>query len=195
MEQQDIKTLKILEAFHKNPGQTQRDLSRKLKISLGMVNSFTKRLVRKGYFKVTTNPKNRLQYILTPKGLSEKTRLAYQYVLYSMHYYRFTRARLRSIFMKLSTANSARIYFFGISELAEIAFIALQETDLILAGIIDDDSDGLEFLGVPVLGLSRLKEIPIIDWVVITKLDKNEESIKALKKNGIDNNRIVDLRK
>lgn len=195
MEQQDIKTLRILEAFHKDPGQTQRDLSRKLKISLGMVNAFTKRLAKKGYFKVTTIPKKRIQYILTPKGLSEKARLTYQYVLYSMQYYKDTRAKIKSIFKNLSKNNAARIHFFGVSELAEIAYIALQETDLVLAGIIDDEADGREFLGMPVKGLSRLKDIPSIDSIVITRLDEHERTLELLTKNGIDNNRIIDLRK
>ena len=195
MEQQEIKTLRILEAFHKDPGQTQRDLSRKLKISLGMVNAFTKRLAKKGYFKVTTIPKKRIQYILTPKGLSEKARLTYQYVLYSMQYYRDTRAKIKTIFKNLSKNNAAKIYFFGVSELAEIAYIALQETDLVLAGIIDDNTDGGEFLGVPVKGLSCLKDIPSIDLIVVTKLDEHERTLELLTKSGIDNKRIIDLRK
>lgn len=198
MEQQEIKTLKILEAFDKDPDQTQRDLSRKLKISLGMVNTFTKRLAKKGYFKVTTIPKRRIQYILTPKGLAEKARLTYQYVLYSMQYYRDTRAKIKSIFKALSDRDFSRIYFFGISELAEIAFIALQETNLVLAGIIDDiddEGDSLEFMGFTVMGLSRLKDISRADLVAITKLDGHEGMTKILAENGIDISRIVDLQK
>ena len=68
----EIRTLKILEALEKDPTQTQRDLSHQLKISLGLVNAFTKRLVKKGYFKITTIPKNRIQYMLTPKGWLKK---------------------------------------------------------------------------------------------------------------------------
>lgn len=194
MEQQDIKTLKILEAFHKDPCQTQRDLSKKLQISLGMVNAFTKRLAKKGYFKATTIPKKRIQYILTPKGLSEKARLTYQYILYSMQYYRDTRAKLRAIFKNLSKINSAKIYFFGISELAEIAYIALQETDHVLAGIIDDKAAVQDFMGVPVIGALQLENISLTDWIVITKLDEHEEIIEVLKKNGFDGEKIIDLR-
>jgi DNA-binding MarR family transcriptional regulator len=195
MEEQEIKTLRILEAFHKDPGQTQRDLSKKLKISLGLVNTFTKRLAKKGYFKVTTIPKRRIQYILTPKGLAEKTRLTYQFVLYSMQYYKDTRAKIKSIFKALPNKQSNKIYFFGISELAEIAFIALQETDLILAGIIDDEVNGREFMGLPVFGLSRLQDISSMDLIAITKLDGNEKIREVLTENGIGIDKIVDLRR
>lgn len=193
MEQQEIKILRILEAFHKDPGQTQRDLSRKLKISLGMVNTFTKRLAKKGYFKAKTIPKRRIQYILTPKGLAEKARLTYQYILYSMQYYKDTRAKLKTIFQELSISNSAEIYFFGIGELAEIAFIALQETDLTLAGIIDEEAEGREFMGMSVQGLSSIKGINEIDMIAITKLNGHDQILNLLAEHGICGDRIVDL--
>ena len=193
MEEQEIKTLRILEAFYKDPGQTQRDLSKKLKISLGLVNTFTKRLSKKGYFKVTAIPKGRLQYVLTPKGLTEKTRLTYQYILYSMQFYKDTRAKIKAIFKTLSNKQFTKIYFFGIGDLAEIAFIALQKTDLVLAGIIDDEAESHEFMGLPVSGLSCLKDLSSMDLVAITKLDGNERIMKLLIENGIGVENIVDL--
>ena len=80
----DIRTLKILEEIENDHTPSQRDLSKKLNISLGLVNSFVKRLVQKGYLKITTIPKNRVKYILTPKGAAEKTRLTYQYIQHSL---------------------------------------------------------------------------------------------------------------
>jgi DNA-binding MarR family transcriptional regulator len=41
---------------------SQRELSQRLNISVGLVNAFLKRLVNKGYFKVRTMPRNRLKY-------------------------------------------------------------------------------------------------------------------------------------
>ena len=73
MENQDIRTLKLLEEIDNDRTPTQRDLSKKLNISLGLVNLFIKRLGKKGYFKIKTIPKNRVKYILTPKGAAEKT--------------------------------------------------------------------------------------------------------------------------
>ncbi|MGB2929352.1 MAG: winged helix-turn-helix transcriptional regulator, partial [Desulfobacterales bacterium] len=72
MDNKDIRTLKFLEEIDNNHTPSQRDLSRKLDVSLGLVNSFIRRLVHKGYLKITTVPKNRVKYILTPKGATEK---------------------------------------------------------------------------------------------------------------------------
>jgi DNA-binding MarR family transcriptional regulator len=195
MEQQEIKTLRILEALHRDPGQTQRDLSRQLKISLGMVNAFTKRLARKGCFKITTIPKRRIQYILTPKGLAEKARLTCQYIMYTMQYYKDARAKIKSKFNSLTKDHSERIYFFGVSELAEIAFIVIQETDLVLAGIIDDEADGGEFMGLTVTGVSCIRDIPTMDRVAITKLEGYEKIVKLLNENGVSIERVIDLHK
>ena len=51
METQDLRTLKILEEIDNDHTPSQRELAQKLDISLGLVNSFIKRLVNKGYFK------------------------------------------------------------------------------------------------------------------------------------------------
>lgn len=72
MDHQNFRTLQILEEIENSYGTSQRELAGKLNVSLGLVNSFMKRLAHKGYLKVTTIPKNRVKYILTPKGAAEK---------------------------------------------------------------------------------------------------------------------------
>ena len=74
MDPKDLRTLKILEKVDNDSVPSQRDLARDLNISLGLVNSFIKRLVKKGYFKARHVPRNRIRYFLTPKGAAEKSR-------------------------------------------------------------------------------------------------------------------------
>src|SRR4030066_1064587 len=76
-------TLRILDEISKESSVTQRTLSSKLDVALGLVNAYIKRLTKKGYIKITTIPKNRAKYILTPKGFTEKVRLTYEYMQYS----------------------------------------------------------------------------------------------------------------
>lgn len=192
MEQQDIKKLKILEALEEDPLQSQRDLSRRLKISLGLVNAFTKRLTKKGFFKITTLPKNRIRYILTPKGITEKTRLTYQYISYSIQYYKDTQDKLKNIFDSLSEQNKKRIFFLGVSELTEIAYITLQKTDLSLAGVIDNELAGNKFMGMSIEDLSALNEFSSDDTIFITKLS-NRKVYEILSNNGINSDSVIDL--
>jgi DNA-binding MarR family transcriptional regulator len=74
--QDHFRSLQILDELAKNDNVTQRDLSSRLGIALGLVNSYVKNLVAKGYITVKAIPPKRYGYYLTPKGIMEKTRLA-----------------------------------------------------------------------------------------------------------------------
>ena len=68
---------KILKILATNPEISQRDLAKKLDISLGRVNFCLKALIEKGLLKASNfrNNQNKLayMYLLTPQGLEEKT--------------------------------------------------------------------------------------------------------------------------
>jgi DNA-binding MarR family transcriptional regulator len=195
MEKNEIKTLRLLEAFEENPAQTQRDLSKKLKISLGMVNTFTKRLAKKGFFKVRTIPRGRVQYILTPRGIAEKARLTYHYILYSIQYYKSMRDKLKNILEMLSDQKIKGVFFYGVSELAEIAYITLLETNLKLMGVIDDNMRGKEFMGLRIEGTERLKNISVNEVIILTKMDYSTTDFQWVPHDNLLIDRIIDLRK
>ena len=52
----------------------QRDLSRRMNLSLGMTNMLLRRLITKGYIRIKQLDRRKVEYILTPKGFSEKMR-------------------------------------------------------------------------------------------------------------------------
>ena len=74
----------LLRKFENNPGYTQRELSKEMGVSLGKVNYCIKKLVEKGWVKLISfsqNPnKVGYTYLLTPKGIEEKTRLTYAFL-------------------------------------------------------------------------------------------------------------------
>ena len=72
-----FRSLQILDELSNNDSLTQRDLSSRLGIALGLVNSYIKNLIAKGYITVKAIPTKRYAYYLTPKGFAEKTRLTY----------------------------------------------------------------------------------------------------------------------
>ena len=74
----------LLRKLELNPEYTQRELSKEMGISLGKVNYCINKLVEKGWVKLTNfnrNP-NKVGYIylLTPKGIEEKTRLTFAFL-------------------------------------------------------------------------------------------------------------------
>lgn len=67
----------IIKEIESNPAATQRDLSRKLSISLGKINYLIKELIKKGFIEAknfSTNPGKltKLHYHLTKAGLEYK---------------------------------------------------------------------------------------------------------------------------
>ncbi len=97
MNVQGQRDLLLLSEVERDAGVTQRSLSTKLGVALGLTNLYLKRLARKGYIKVTTIPHSRIRYLLTPQGFTEKSRLTYLYMQYSLLQYRDMRTRLKEM--------------------------------------------------------------------------------------------------
>tara|TARA_B100000029_G_C17032614_1_gene762790 strand:+ start:270 stop:593 length:324 start_codon:yes stop_codon:yes gene_type:complete len=81
----------VLRKIQKNPNYSQRELADELGFSLGKLNYSLKALKEKGLIKIrnfTKNP-NKLNYIyvLTPKGISEKTKLTVNFMKRKMREY------------------------------------------------------------------------------------------------------------
>ena len=77
---QKEETLFIFKELEADPNATQRDISTRLKISLGKTNYLLRELILKGFIKAknfTGNPGKlkKIHYFLTEKGLAEKFRL------------------------------------------------------------------------------------------------------------------------
>jgi DNA-binding MarR family transcriptional regulator len=192
MDNKEIRSLKILEEIDSNQKLTQRDLSKKLDISLGLANSFVKRLANKGYLKITTIPKNRIKYILTPKGAAEKTRLTYQYIQFSFEFYRKTRKNLRELFKRLNAQGVKRIVFYGVSEFAEIAYLSLKETPIEVVALVDDEREGEHLIGFKVENSAILNSISY-DKILITSINLQDEAIENILNVGIPREKIIEM--
>ncbi len=190
MDKQDIRTLKILEEIESDKKLTQRDLSRELHISLGLVNSFVKRLVHKGYFKIKTLPKKRVRYILTPEGAAEKTRLTYQYIQFSFKFYRESREELRKLFKYLTGQGVRRVVFYGVSDFAEIAYISLKETPIQMVSLVDEERKGEKFLNFVVSNPVILSSLSF-DRILITSIGSKDVILERILKQGISRDRVI----
>lgn len=192
MDNQDLRTLKILEEIEKDKTPSQRYLAGKLNISLGLVNSFIKRLAQKGLFKIKNIPKNRVKYILTPKGAAEKTRLTYKYIQYSFQFYKSAREKLRILFYGLTKNGNKKIVFYGAGDLAEIAYISLQEVPIELVAVVDDNKAGEIFMDFVITDSDYLSTI-YFDKIIITSIDDTENILNNILKKGISRSNVAML--
>jgi DNA-binding MarR family transcriptional regulator len=150
----DYKAFQLLSEVADEQPVSQRELAKRLGIALGLVNSYLKNFVAKGFIRIKNYPQNRYAYLLTPNGMAEKARLAYQHVNYFTSLYTVTRQDYLLLFRELAERGVSKVTFCGVDEVAEIAWLSLKEAGLELAEVMDDNSPGRDFMGKQVVGLS-----------------------------------------
>lgn len=101
MELQEEINRRVLSILEEEPEISQRELSRRLSLSLGKTNFVIKGLLEKGWLK-TRNFKNSQQkwayaYVLTPEGLLEKSRITARYIKHKLDEYRLLEQELKSL--------------------------------------------------------------------------------------------------
>ncbi|NIQ13069.1 MAG: winged helix-turn-helix transcriptional regulator, partial [Candidatus Dadabacteria bacterium] len=112
-------TLRILDEVAKGKPMTQRDLSAKLGIALGMTNNYLKRLAILGYIQIVEGKKKPFHYILTPLGIAKKSVLTYQHIKRSYQIYRDAREKLVQFFDDLEKGGGRSIVLYRASVVAE----------------------------------------------------------------------------
>ena len=198
MEKHVERDLEILTAISEGHPLTQRDLAERMGVALGLANLYLKRLARKGYIKFIDFPRKpaarkRLRYLLTPQGISEKTRLTYEHVAYSLSLYRRARHALREALGELADSGLKRIALYGTGEAAELAYLTLKELGLEPVGVFSRDG-GDAFLGFPVRPLAEIVGEEI-DGVVVATFEPPDVPVEELVAAGVPPERLLLLRR
>jgi len=192
MDSESRRDLQLLEVLEHESAITQRNLSARLGIALGLTNLYIKRLVRKGYVKcVTTSPK-RLVYLITPRGLAWKGRLTYEFMKYSLDFYRDARRHLRQSLLSAGVTGQQRVAVYGTGDVAELVFLLLREMDIDLVAVFDDGG-APSFLGFPVLPVREQHNVTY-DLLIVAVLEKPGAARKRLLAAGVPAQRLLVLK-
>ncbi len=198
MERHLERNLEILTAISEGRPLTQRDLAQRLGVALGLTNLYLKRLAHKGFIKITDFPRKpaarkRLRYLLTPKGIAEKSRLTYEHVAYSLNLYRRARQTLRESLSLLPQEGLKRIALYGTGEAAELAYLTLKELGLEPLGVFSQEGGG-SFLGFSVRASAELADEEL-DAVVLASFDPPEQHLAELAAMGLPAAKVLTLRR
>ena len=119
----------ILEELEKNSEITQRDLSEKTGLSLGIVNLLLKKFIKKGFVKLEKLNSRSFRYILTPEGFKEKSKKTIDYI---KRYYNKTLTIKQNIERIIQTYGRNRTYvlFGNDKEMKEIIEGLLKELEV-----------------------------------------------------------------
>ena len=186
------RNLQVFEAIAADDHLTQRRLAGKLGIALGLANIYLKRLILKGYVKCVNVRRNRLRYLLTPKGIAEKTRLTYEFMDYSLFLYGQVRRWLRAVLEPCVAENRRSIAVYGTGEAAELACLSLADLGLELVAVFDQEG-GKRFLGRSVQNISEHRRVAF-DVLLLATFESPEPIIKQLVQAGVSPGRLVTLR-
>jgi DNA-binding MarR family transcriptional regulator len=99
---------------------TQANLSNRLGIAVGSVNWYIKRLIHRGWIKVTHLDRTRLKYDLTPDGMAVFTQRALNYARDSLKVYGSLRERAKSLVNELKRNGIDHAFIEGNDEMMDI---------------------------------------------------------------------------
>ena len=111
------KDFQVLDTIAVQKITSQRQISRKTGISLGQVNYLIKRLLEKGLIKIGNFKRNPSKigyaYLLTPKGIEAKSRLAVRFALAKLREYHELRGRIAGRLSMIEGGGHTRVVFLG----------------------------------------------------------------------------------
>ncbi|MDI6729511.1 MAG: winged helix-turn-helix transcriptional regulator [Thermodesulfovibrionales bacterium] len=183
-------SLRLLDELTKEPLITQRALSAHLGIALGLVNAYVKRLYKKGYIKIKNLPKNRIKYIITPKGFTEKARLTYSYMHRSVNYFKEVRCKIENTYTTMMSSGVKNILLWGDGEIAELCYISTRGLPLKIVGVVSDKRIENGFFGYHIYLPHDVRDISY-DAILVASIEN--KAVSSLQQLEINPDRIYFL--
>ncbi len=178
----EIRELNLLQELEKNPVISQRELSHKFGIALGVTNACLKRMARRGWIRIMRLDHHRIGYYLTPKGIVEKGRLTLHLIAWTVKHYSSLKDIIVERLLEMQNKGIERIVFFGVSDEMEVAYVTLQGVNLKLVGIVEEDERFKPqiIFGYELEPVSQIQELNP-QGVLITSLEKCDQKKERLK--------------
>lgn len=114
---------------------TQASLSKRLGIAVGSVNWYIKRLITRGWVKVTHLDRTRLQYDLTTEGMKIFTQRAMSYARDSLQIYGDFRRKAKAVTEDLKRRGVDSVYLNGDDQIMDILRLTCLEAGLTISDL------------------------------------------------------------
>lgn len=110
-----------------NENVTQRELSRKLGVSVSTVNILMNKLIREGLIKMTQISQRQVLYMLTPVGMMEKAKKTINYLKVHYRVIYESKEKIKSILEKIDKQYDVIYILMSNDEMRELVLLALHE--------------------------------------------------------------------
>ena len=166
--QEEITQYNILKSIENGEQISQRQLSSQLGINVASINFALKKLTKRGLVKMLGVNPRRMRYILTPKGIAEKTQIAYKFFDRNFHFYKAVRKDVENKINSIPFNNGNRVALYGVTDLMELAYLVVQDKEeLNLVAIVDDETK-IRIFGYHVIGTEEINNYSP-DFLMLTK--------------------------
>lgn len=165
----------LLTEIERNPMFTQRNLAAELGIALGLMNSYLKSCVTKGWIRASQISPKRISYFLTPEGFAEKSIMVKDYLARSLTFFRDARAQCEEVFASCRLHDWTNLALVGGGDLADIA-------QLVSVGS-----------GVRVQVVDGADDLSSWDAVMVTDVMDPQGTYDTLKKH-VESSRLITLK-
>jgi hypothetical protein len=158
IKKKELLELELLKQVEKSPLINNRMAASKLGCSVKLAHELLSRIAVKGFVSVKKHHSRRWDYFLTPKGIAEKARLTYEYIDFSLQFYRRARKHSSQLCKNIFEIGKKEVTLIGAGELAEICYLGVKEWGLEL-GEVYDDTDQRYFMGIEIKPFNELISI------------------------------------
>ena len=181
MDEREFELINILGA---DLGSNQREISRHMNLSLGMINMLIRRVISKGYIRIEQLNKRKVQYILTPMGFAEKMRKSVKYTLKTINSISLIKNKLRDILCDLYQGGVRNFFIYGSHDLNALVEMVIKEIGWEDHSFIAlDEIPTTQINGILLIGKEIIDEenLSVHRYVYLLKeLAKNANDIQAL---------------
>ena len=175
----DEREFELVNILGKELGSNQRDLSRQMELSLGMINMLIRRLISKGYIRIEQLNKRNVKYILTPQGIAEKMQQSVKYTLNTINSIGLIKDSVKELLVNQYEKGFRKFYVYSqldLTFLIEKAFHEARFQDghlTILKNLQNSDEEGVLLIGFENVETEKLKYKHVIN--LLTEISQRSD--------------------
>jgi len=156
----DAVALQIFDIIERNPKISQKKITMHTGLAAGLVHSFMRKVISKGWVKANKVSAKRWLYFLTPEGFFQKSRLSMKYFSRAMSTYRMMQKLVRE-HLELCIANDwLKLVVAGDNELAEICVLNIKASNNFdLVAVVSDNGNGKTIVGGKILEYDSIENL------------------------------------
>ena len=144
----DAVALQIFDIIERNPKISQKKITMHTGLAAGLVHSFMRKVIARGWVRAKQVSAKRWLYFLTPEGFFQKGRLTMNYFSRTMSTYRMMQKLVRD-HLELCIANDwLKLVVVGDNELAEICVMNIKASNNFdLVAVVSGNGNGNSIVG------------------------------------------------